>query len=131
MTATFHSINLKQLQHAATKKLGLCIRTSSIQFHSTLILGRRICKGENYANIYAVRRFIRTKTGITRTNFPRDCFSAEQRFRIVTRYLSGGGYWNFKLAIEYNGVRASSLCRPIMTATSLKSSAMSAFQLYI
>jgi len=40
----------------------------------------------------------------------------------------GSSCWNFKPAIEYNGVPSCSLCRPITTATSFKSSArVSAF----
>ena len=75
-------------------------------------------------------KHIRSPPFYRRLEYPEQTFPGivSQRFRIVTRYLSGW-YWNFKLAIEYNGVRASSLCRPIMTATSFKSSAVSAFQL--
>lgn len=66
------------------------------------------------------------------SKFPGDRFSTGQRFGIVAKVPTWCGCQNFKLSpVEYNGARASSLCRPITAATSSKSSAVSAFQLYI
>lgn len=53
---TFFTLLIKNNRlHEETE---LCIRASSMQFQSTLTLKKRICKGENYANTYAVHRFI-------------------------------------------------------------------------
>jgi len=92
---------------------------ATANFRETNLQRRKLCKHTRSLSFYS-------KTRIARTNFLRDCFSTLQDCHKLS-----GRYWNFKLAIEYNGVRASSLCKPIMTATSYKSSAVSAFQLYI
>jgi len=79
-----HSINLKQLRYAGVKRLCIRIIDAIANFRETNLQRRKLCKHIRKPSFYP-------KTRIARTNFPRDCFSTEQRFRIVTSYLVGTG----------------------------------------
>lgn len=124
----FHSINLKQLPPWRDRIMHSCIIDAISKYLNSRganLQRRKLCKHIRSPPFYPHEDWDNPNK-LSQGK----CFSTEQRFRIVTIYLSGR-CWNFKLTIEYNSVRASSLCRPIMTATSFKSSAVSAFQLYI